>query len=43
MKDGDNEGECRRYPPSVVLITIGSRWSATPVTKDSWCGEWTKK
>jgi hypothetical protein len=44
-KNGYGRGECRRYPPAVVLLPLsigGSTDRATPVTGAAyWCGEYT--
>jgi hypothetical protein len=37
---GEENGECRRYPPAIGDKT-GSRNAAWPTTfDDDWCGEW---
>lgn len=33
--------ECRRFPPSVLIGSLGSQPRSAPVVSESaWCGEW---
>lgn len=38
----DYKVECRRYPPSVNVASLGAHQRSAPlVDQSAWCGEWT--
>jgi len=39
----DNEGICRRYPPTVFSNSVGETQGLPVVCVDHWCGEYVKK
>ncbi len=43
VPDLESDGECRRFPPSLVHATAGSANTWFPEVDGShWCGEWRK-
>lgn len=41
---GDEEGECRRFPPAVTPHEDGGTVSSFPIaTRNLWCGEFQRR
>lgn len=44
MKQSDDQGLCRRSPPTVLVYPTGPTISVfPPMLADGWCGEFAKK